>query len=155
MEIIINQLPSLLSHDLSSICVLIVDPSIIKLSDAADQLINNLDVYSVHIGKELSDFLRNEPATSYTRNAITWFQNRLGLLSPGPVVIREIDLLFEPSLKLDPLALFRQASRVTKLVVLWPGDFKSGTLSYAVPEHRHYRTWRITDGNINIYRLED
>jgi len=54
----------------------------------------------------------------------------------------EIDVLFEPTLKLDPLGLLRQFSRVTKLIVTWPGTYINDVLAYAVPEHSHYRTWR-------------
>ena len=66
---------------------------------------------------------------------------RLGEEAPGPVLCTEIDLLFEPSLGLDPLALFRQVSRETALVVAWPGGWDGGGLTYATPEYGHYRAW--------------
>ena len=64
---------------------------------------------------------------------------------PGPVLVTDTDVLFEPSLQLDPLQLFRRASRLLPLVVTWAGTFEHGRLSYAVPEHAHYRLWRNTD----------
>ena len=66
-----------------------------------------------------------------------------------PLMLASIDLLFHPALephssfRLDPLALFKRVSRVTPLAVLWPGAFENMVLSYAVPEHRHYRCWRL------------
>lgn len=63
-------------------------------------------------------------------------------MSPGPILCTNVDLLFEPTLKLDPLRLMRDASRVTRLVVTWPGSYGDGVLAYAVPDHGHYRTWR-------------
>jgi hypothetical protein len=71
-----------------------------------------------------------------------WTKTRLGDLSPGPVLCTDIDLLFEPSLSLNPLRLFKDAGRITRLIVAWPGTYRDDVLSYAVPDHAHYRTWR-------------
>jgi len=55
----------------------------------------------------------------------------------------DIDILFEPTLALDPLHLLRETSRLRPLIVLWPGAFVKGVLAYASadPAHAHYRTW--------------
>jgi len=63
----------------------------------------------------------------------------------GPLLCTQIDLLFEPSLGLDPLALLRGISRQRPLIVIWPGSYSDGVLAYAVPEHSHYRTWARPD----------
>ena|SRR6266699_6059308 len=63
----------------------------------------------------------------------------------GPLLVIDTDVLFEPSLQLDPLLLFQRASRMLPLVVTWAGSFEHGRLSYAVPEHAYYRVWRTTD----------
>ena len=64
---------------------------------------------------------------------------------PGPLLVIDTDVLFEPSLQLDPLLLFQHASRRLPLIVTWAGSFEHGRLSYAVPEHAHYRPWRSPD----------
>ena len=71
-------------------------------------------------------------------------------ISPGPVLCTNIDLLFEPTLKLDPLRLMRDVSRVTRLVVAWPGSYVDNVLAYAVPDHSHYRTWRKPEVLIKV-----
>jgi hypothetical protein len=58
-----------------------------------------------------------------------------------PLLLDGIDLLAEPSLALDPLAVLRQLSRRRPLAVLWPGSLSGSVLCYAVPEHNHYRRW--------------
>ena len=68
--------------------------------------------------------------------------------APGPLLLTEIDLLFEPTLHLDVLALLRQASRTTSLVVTWPGSYANGILAYAVPQHGHYCTWHKPEVSI-------
>lgn len=73
-------------------------------------------------------------------------------MTRGPVLCTDTDLLFEPALGLDPLALLRQASRMTRLVVTWPGTYRDGILTYAVPRHGHYRAWQRPD--VTIVALE-
>jgi hypothetical protein len=58
-----------------------------------------------------------------------------------PTLLRDIDILFEPALELDPLHLLLGLSRSYPLVVLWPGGYQNNQLYYAVPEHAHYRFW--------------
>jgi hypothetical protein len=64
---------------------------------------------------------------------------------PGPLLVTDTDVLFEPSLQLDPLLLFQRASRQLPLVVTWAGSFENGRLNYAVSAHAHYRLWRSPD----------
>lgn len=108
----------------------------------------------VSIGGELSAFLVVSGQVDRSRSTRDWLLDELRKRSPGPVVCKDVDLLFHPSLNLDPLVLFRQASRHTKLVVLWPGRYSNGVLSYAVPEHKHYRFWKNLEG-IEIKGVND
>ncbi len=62
--------------------------------------------------------------------------------APGPVLLTDINLLFEPSLRLDPLRLFLDASRQARLIAAWPGAWSNSALAYAEPAHAHYRVWR-------------
>ena len=69
----------------------------------------------------------------------------LQIYEPGPLLVIDTDVFFEPSLQLDPLLLFQRASRQLPLVVTWAGSFEHGRLNYAVSEHAHYRLWRSPD----------
>src|SRR5437588_12014950 len=53
---------------------------------------------------------------------------------PGPALCTDTDVLFEPSLQLDPLLLFQHASRLLPLVITWAGAIDHGRLSYELPE---------------------
>jgi len=103
------------------------------------------------VGRELSAALLSEPPRRRSAAARRWIETRLREIASthaGAVLCTEIDLLFEPTLQLDPLKLLRDASRVTRIVVAWPGSYASDVLAYAVPEHKHYRTWRRPDAPI-------
>ncbi|MEW6662084.1 MAG: BREX-3 system P-loop-containing protein BrxF [Bacillota bacterium] len=66
--------------------------------------------------------------------------------SGGDVVLLDnIELLFDVSLKQDPLRLLQGLSRNKTLVAAWNGSVNSGHLTYAMPEHPEYRRYVISD----------
>ncbi len=66
--------------------------------------------------------------------------------SAGDVVLLDnIELLYDVSLKQDPLRLLQGLSRNKTLVVAWNGSANSGHLTYAMPEHPEYRRYVISD----------
>jgi hypothetical protein len=100
------------------------------------------------VGKELSGALLGEPSQARPRLARAWLLDTATCLAPGPVLLTDIDLLFESAWALDPVALLRSASRSALLIVAWPGAYEQDTLAYAVPEHSAYRTWHRPDVHI-------
>lgn len=72
---------------------------------------------------------------------------------PGnPILIRNLELLFDSSLRLDPLDLLRQLSRAQSVVAVWPGTMKSGRLYYAEFGHPEYHEYGI-DG-LRIFEIQ-
>ncbi len=59
------------------------------------------------------------------------------------LALDNIELLFEPSLHQDPLALLKELSRNKSLVVAWGGpyDETGQILTYAEPGHPEYRRY--------------
>jgi hypothetical protein len=123
-------------------CVLLAHPDIGELARAAEALAARDGWLRLAVGQALSAALLAELPASRPRTASRWLATRLAELAPGPVVCSEIDLLFTPAWELDPLVLFRNASRATRLVVMWPGTYTGDVLAYATPQHGHFRTWR-------------
>ena len=100
------------------------------------------DYPTISIGRELRAYLSDPNEIDRSQLASQWTLDRLKEMAPGPIVCHDVDLLFHPSLKINPLALLRRVSQFTKLIVLWPGAYKDGVLSYARPEHHHYLYWK-------------
>jgi len=123
-------------------CVLLVHPDVSRLRREAARLAQANGWPTMAIGPSLAAALLSTPTSQRPGVAERACRALLEDARPGPVVCTEINLLFEPSLSLDPLAILREASRVTTLIVTWPGTFANDCLAYAVPEHRHYRIWR-------------
>jgi len=126
----------------SHTCLLLVHPAVSRLEDAANELLSVYEWPRLSVGRKLSPVLLAEIPQRRSRAARQWMKTHLREMSPGPVLCTNIDLLFEPTLKLDPLRLMRDASRVTRLVITWPGSYVDNVLAYAVPDHSHYRTLR-------------
>ena len=123
-------------------CLFLVSPDMRKLEDAANELVALYDWPRLPVGQELSEALLSESPQHRPHTANRWIKARLSEMAPGPVLCAETDLLFELTLKLDPLRLMRDASKVTRLIVAWSASYTNNVLTYAVPEHGHYRTWR-------------
>ena len=130
-----------LAHPSYHPCLLLVHPDIRRLMDASDELASVHGWPRLRVGRELSAALLAVPPADRPRAAQRWMEEQVSQMAPGPVLCTEIDLLFEPTLQLDPLRLLLDISRATPLVVAWPGSHEDGVLAYAVPEHKHYRVW--------------
>ena len=139
----------------SSDCLILVHPSISVLEHHSVEIQAHYQFLAFNVGKELSQALMNTLLTDRGRAAQGWFMDRINENKPGPLLCDQIGLLFEPSLQLNSLSLFQQAARITRLIILWPGDYSSGVLTYAVPEHAHYQAWRQIPHLIQIVRLSD
>ena len=128
----------------SSSLTLVADLDIQTLIQFKEQLPSEWGTVSV--GIEFSSYLISEEVADYSRTIPKWLNDRLRDKGPDPIICIDIDILFYPTFDLDPLTLFRQISRHTQLIILWPGTYKDGVLSYAVPEHAHYRYWKNLEG---------
>ena len=66
------------------------------------------------------------------------------------VFLMNIELLFLPALKVEPLRLLQNLSRSRTVVVSWPGSLQSGFLVYAEPGHPEFRRYPIADAGVVI-----
>ncbi len=57
----------------------------------------------------------------------------------GPLLIEGVELLFDSSLRLNALDLLRRQAQARPVVAAWPGEWRDGRLTYAVPGHPEYQ----------------
>lgn len=67
-------------------------------------------------------------------------------------MITNIDILFNPEYNIDVLGCFTNISRNKKMIILWPGEYDSGILSYALPGYTDYKRYILKDYNIILLR---
>jgi len=132
-------------------CLLLPTPDIKILNNVADTLMRKYQWSVFDISTDLSELLVNVKLSDRSRTVLQYVNQEVIANGTIPTLCINIDLLFEPSLKIDPLQLFRALGRRGKLIVMWPGEFDGSNLSYAVPEHRNYKVWQNPD--IQIFRL--
>lgn len=68
------------------------------------------------------------------------------------IIATDIDILFNPSYKLDVIKLFIQLSRNKTVIVQWPGKIDSNYLIYSEPQYDDYKKYDIKDYNIICLR---
>ncbi|HEX5731679.1 MAG TPA: BREX-3 system P-loop-containing protein BrxF [Blastocatellia bacterium] len=61
------------------------------------------------------------------------------------VLLDNIELLFDLSLRQDPLRLLQGLSRNRTIIASWSGSLEKGHLIYAEPGHPEYRTYPAKD----------
>lgn len=66
--------------------------------------------------------------------------------SPGNVILLDnIEILFDVSLKQDPLRLLQGLSRNKTVVAAWGGFIDKQHMTYATPDHPEYRRYPVRD----------
>ncbi|MDO8957957.1 MAG: BREX-3 system P-loop-containing protein BrxF [Deltaproteobacteria bacterium] len=61
------------------------------------------------------------------------------------VLLDNIEILFDILLKLDPLRLLQNISRLKTIVAAWNGSIDKEQITYAMPDHPEYRRYPIRD----------
>ena len=61
------------------------------------------------------------------------------------VLLDNLEVLFDISLKLDPLRCLQDVARDRTVVAAWNGAVTAGYLTYATPDHPEYRRYALED----------
>jgi len=61
------------------------------------------------------------------------------------VLLDNIEILFDVSLKLDPLRLLQRLSRNKTVVAAWSGSIDGEYMVYAMPDHPEYKRYPLRD----------
>ncbi|MCB5277533.1 MAG: BREX-3 system P-loop-containing protein BrxF [Candidatus Cloacimonetes bacterium] len=64
---------------------------------------------------------------------------------PSPISLDKLDILFDPSLQTDPLALLQSLSRSKTIIAFWSGSLKDNKIYYAEPGYPEYRSYSVQD----------
>jgi hypothetical protein len=89
----------------------------------------------VEVGKKLSAALLEVPAPLRTASVEECFAACLGESSGFVACLNHLEILFDPSLRINPVTLVKRASRHALIVAAWPGSTKDGQLTFGSPDH--------------------
>jgi hypothetical protein len=140
-----SAIDNLLSNPPYYPCLLLVDRQPAALYARATLLQKQYGWPLLSVGEKLTPALLPLLPRERERAVQRFLAEEMRTVPPGLLLCTQIDLLFEPSLQLNPFLLLRGLSRQRPLIVTWPGSYSNGVLAYAVPEHSHYRIWPRPD----------
>lgn len=128
-------------------CLILTNPQI-QILDEISEKIQSFGIKHFNISRALSNALMTVSTAERDRFAQEWLKDLIRGIREEIVLISHPDLFFHPSLKIDFFTLIRQISRSKQMIVLWPGEYSTDALSYAIPDHHHYRVWKISDSTL-------
>jgi hypothetical protein len=109
------------------------------------QLLKMLNQHAHNVNLVLSSAMLNLPLRRRPLESPRLFSDMITAVPTSPVVLDNLELLFDTSLKLDPLACLKQASRNCTIAASFPGVFEDGHLIYAEAQHPEYRRFPADD----------
>ena len=149
MQKILDQIVEAIStsRDLYYQLVLLVGQSGSGKTDALQNIAEELGEFIVNVNLALSEELLELTAKQRTLRLPGIFHQ---ILEQGqtPIVLDNLEILFDKDLKQDPLRLLQKASRSRTVVASWNGSYYDGKLRYADLGHPEYRIYDSVDALI-------
>ena len=96
---------------------------------------------NLELSRRLLDLTERQRILQLSRlisEIVDFFQSDLILLD-------NLEMLFDVSLKQDPLRLLQGLSRNKTIIASWSGSVERGYLTYAAPDHPEYRKYSKKD----------
>lgn len=128
--------------DLNSKLILLVGPSRSGKTQLLRQLGAKLSIEPLNVGLELGRHLAATPNNKRCFSAGELLREIADQKrTEDPLLLDNLELLFEPSLQINPLDLVRRLAHSKRVVAVWPGELRGDRLVYADmshPEHRDY-----------------
>lgn len=128
--------------DLNSKLILLVGPSRSGKTQLLRQLGAKLNLEPLNVGSELGRLLAATPNNKRGFSAGELLREIADKdRAADPLLLDNLELLFEPSLHINPLDLIKRLAHSKRVVAVWPGELRDDRLMYADmshPEHRNY-----------------
>ena len=137
---LIQQVPELY-HRL----VLVVAPSGSGKTSALKEVQQSLGAPLINVNLEISRRMLELTTRQRALQASRLLEDILRENRSDVVLLDNIEILFEKSLKQDPLRLLQGLSRNRTIVATWNGKIGDNYLIYAAPDHPEYRRYPCRD----------
>ncbi len=125
--------------------ILIVGPSGSGKTSLLRKLEDHLSGNVINLALELSYKLLNLSARQRISQLSTFLKEVTDNFPVNPLLLDNTEILFDPSLKHDPLVLLQKLARNRKIVASWNGVVKKGWLIHAEPWHAEYRRYQVSE----------
>jgi hypothetical protein len=140
-------------QSLNSKLVLLIGPPRSGKTRLLEELANQRQLTVFKVGSSLGRQLLEIPNVQRHLNAAALLLDLAAQHSKdGLVLFDNIELLFDQSLRLDPLDLLKRSGRTQRVVAAWPGELSNNRLAYATmshPERQDYAVVGLVPFEIN------
>ncbi len=124
--------------------ILLVGTSTEKVNGIFEETCIRRKVVPLNIGQLLSKALTVLSQRQRCLKAAEILRNLLDEQTRSPIVfIKNIEILFDASLKLDPIDLLKRNARSRKLIAIWPGQILEERLVYADFGHSERQSYAL------------
>lgn len=146
-ELLINELIVKLgeAENLYSRLVLLVAPSGCGKTACLKRVQEMEGVPCLNVSLELSRQLLPLTERQRSLQLPQLLESAVAATDSSRVLLDNVELLFSPGLRQDPLRLLESLSRNRSLLVAWPGTVDGRHITYAEPGHLEYRRYEIKD----------
>jgi len=121
--------------------ILVIAPSGTGKTNALQEVRERTNAPLININLELSrrmlDLTERQRALQLPR----LLGDIVATASGKMVLLDNIEILFDPDLKQDPLRLLQGLSRNKTIITAWNGSFLNGYITYAKPDHLEYKRY--------------
>lgn len=129
---------------LHSKLVLLIGASGSRKSAALHELASATDATVLNLGTELGARLASLPQKQRPLDVVSELRDLADEHAKGDLLLLDnLELLFDPSLQLDPLDVLKRHAHARRVVAVWPGLLRDGRLSYAEMGHPEYRDYGL------------
>lgn len=132
--------------------VLIVGPSGSGKTGALKQIAKRENTFVINVNLEISSQLL-ELTGKQRKTKLQAIFNDVVAQAQSPVILDNLEILFDTELEQDPLRLLQHASRNNLILASWNGVVQDGKLTYAEITHPEYRMYEIS--NIVIIAIDN
>lgn len=128
--------------DFNSKLILLTGPSRNGKTKLLRELGNKLRVEPLNVGLELGRRLAATPNRKRSFSAGELLREIADKeRTEAPLLLDNLELLFEPSLQINPLDLVKRLAHARRVVAVWPGELCGDRLIYADMSHPEYRDY--------------
>ena len=138
----LNEIASKIDHAQQLYLRLII---LIDTTSVGANVAEHLGLKRINVSMQLSERLLNLSARRRPLQVGRLLEEIVGEEGEEVVLLDHLEILFEKSLKQDPLRLLQGISRSRTVVAVWSGILEDGSLTYAVPGHPEHRRYPATD----------
>lgn len=125
--------------------VIIVAPSGGGKTKVMQDVSKEIGTYLINVNLELSRSMLDLTPQQRVLQLPQLFSEIVAKSNTDTVLLDNIELLFDTSLKLNPLALLKKVSRKRPVISTWNGEVEDNHLKYARQGHSEYNSYDLDD----------